>query len=417
MKHDPIDDDDNRGVGVPRQYPGKPLISPQPQPATSESRSDENLGVGVPKQAPRGETVIYDPAIHGPAVSGVVHADIPDSEPAWSWLAVLRDPTLVAVLTLIGSALLLLVVSEVSQFLLAVQALPIPLRVIGYVLLTISIGLLVWSASRLFLVFFGRPVTPQIDLAHIHDASSRSMLQDLQKRNVAESKQLLERLLQDYRLDDPKLRSLMLASGKTDEDLREFKGLCQKLLSNINSSDEDWIQSFSDSVLPFFDDCARNRIQQYAKQVGVRTGLMPTGAIDLLIVSSNSLAMLGDICLLYGVSATRFGMCSIGMRIFMNTFVAARLEGQIDMFVKTASAGNDGGSMGTGTSEAVLEAKKDLVASFFSEGTSSIFSSMASALSSVTFSVGKRAAEGFGNYLLCLRFGDSCVKLIRPVRH
>ena len=365
-------------------------------------------------QAPRGETVIYDPAIHGPTASGAGPADIPAPEPAWSWLAMLRDPTLVAVLTLIGSAFLLLVLSEVSQFLLALQALPMPLRVIGYVLLTISIGLLVWSASRLFLVFFGRPVTPRIDLAHIHDASSRSMLQALPKADIAESKQLLERILRDYQLDDPKLQSLILASGKTDEDLRVFQGLCRKQLAEFNLSDEAWIQSFNASILPFFDDCARNRIQQYAKQVGVRTGLMPTGAIDLLIVSSNSLAMLSDICLLYGV--TRFGMCAIGMRIFMNTFVAARLEGQIDMFVKTVSAGNSGGGMGADTSEAVLEAKKDLVASFFTEGTSSIFSSMAIALSSVTFSVGKRAAEGFGNYLLCLRFGDSCVKLIRPVK-
>jgi len=68
LRREVEEEEDYTGVGVPRQYPGKPRCIPAPLTVThaEESEDDDYNGVGVPVQKPRGPCVIYDPLIHGP---------------------------------------------------------------------------------------------------------------------------------------------------------------------------------------------------------------------------------------------------------------------------------------------------------------------------------------------------------------
>lgn len=413
-----IDDDDSEPF-VPQQFPGKHKREPAVTTTlacTETQHEREEPDVGVPEQRPIGLTEPYDPVVHGKKVFETAESEAPQPVQASHWFAVFTNPAVVAVATLITAGFLLFLVSEVAQFLQALQALPAFVRVFGFLVAFALAGLLLWSAGRLFLIVFNRPVTPSFDLLHIHDATTRPRIQKLTTTNSEQAKDFLHGLLRDYDFHNPRFRSLLKGCEKTESELDKFESECQRLLSDREHSDESWIRKFRDSVLPFFDDCARKRIEQYARAVGVRTGLMPNGTIDLLIVSSNSLALLGDVCEIYGVRATRVGMLSLAAQIFMNTFVAARLEGQIDRFVTDISKPGSGGADTKETGDVAAEAKAELVASLFGEGTQSVLSSVVDGLSKVVFNVGKRAAEGFANYILCLRFGDSCVKYIRPVK-
>lgn len=60
------EEEDYRGCGVPRQYPGKPMCIPVPEPVAVACAEEDDRHCGVPDQRPRGPRVIYDPAIHGP---------------------------------------------------------------------------------------------------------------------------------------------------------------------------------------------------------------------------------------------------------------------------------------------------------------------------------------------------------------
>lgn len=407
----------DQGYGVARQYPGKPVteVNSSSSATAPLEPPDGNLGVGVPRQAPTGNVELYDERIHGKEILGALDPDAVEPNPTPSWLAVFQSPAVLAITTLLVAAFLLFVTGEVVQFLQALQALPIPLRIPGYIVICLLVCLLAWSGMRLYLLVLGMRVTPAFDLSDVCEVGARPKIQRLSKTSPSDAKKVLHGILETYSFGDPRFMALLLGCEKTDREINEFRSQCQMLLFDIERSDESWTRLFHEQILAFLDDCARNRIRQYAKTVGVRTGLMPTGAIDLLIVSSNSLALLGDVCVLYSVRASRLGMLTLAAKIFMNTFVAARLEGQINALVKSTQEGTGKAAVGN-TVVADTEVNTTVISAFFGEGTQSIFSSVASGLSKVAFDVGKRAAEGFGNYVLCLRFGDSCVKLIRPIK-
>lgn len=408
--------DQDQGYGIPRQYPGKPVIKVDSRPvAATLEPPDRDLGVGVPCQAPTGCVEVYDEQIHGKEILGALGPNAVEPNPTPSWLTAFRNPAVLAITMLLVAASLLFVTSEVAQFLQALQSLPILLRIPGYIVICLLVCLLAWSGTRLYVLVLGLRVTPAFDLSDVCEVVARPTIQRLSKTSPSDAKKVLHRILETYNFGDPRFMALLHGCEKSDREIDEFKSKCQMLLSDIERSDESWTRLFHDQILAFLDDCARNRIRQYAKIVGVRTGLMPTGAIDLLIVSSNSFALLGDVCVLYSVRASRLGMLTLAAQIFMNTFVAARLEGQINALVKSTQDGTGRAAVENAVA-ADTEVNTTLISTFFGEGSQSIFSSVASGLSKVAFDVGKRAAEGFGNYVLCLRFGDSCVKLIRPIK-
>ena len=177
-----------------------------------------------------------------------------------------------------------------------------------------------------------------------------------------------------------------------------------------------WLTRCDDRVLAVIDACARQRIHDYSLRVGMKTAIMPSGAIDQLIVIVNSLLLLKDLCALYNVKTTPAGTCSVAAHIFMNAFVAAKLEGQISDYAPdsvfgwsdaadtAATTGADAGTAATGSQSTLAAAME------------AITGSAGSAVSAVTLGAGKRAAEGLANGYLVRRLGSVCIRYLRPIR-
>jgi hypothetical protein len=150
------------------------------------------------------------------------------------------------------------------------------------------------------------------------------------------------------------------------------------------------------------------RARDYALRVGVKTALMPTSMADMLIVVTNSLLMLKDLCALYNVRTTPLGTCSLAGQLFMNAFVAARLEGQLSAFAQEANGAIQ-------DAMAIAPSAADVVNS--TEALNSVMGSVVGkAVTTATIGVGRRVAEGTANYVLVRGLGSACIKYLRPIQ-
>ena len=182
-------------------------------------------------------------------------------------------------------------------------------------------------------------------------------------------------------------------------------------------SDEDlptsvWLTRANDRVLALIDDCARKRISDYSKRVGVKTAVMPSAAIDQLIVVTNSLLMLKDLCGLYNVKTNLTGTCSIAAHIFMNTFVSAKLDGQLSDLAPESLFGE------SDTADSAVAAGDNEIngQSIVNSALDTTFNATAGITNAVTAGAGKRVIEGAANAYLVRRLGEVCISFLRPIQ-
>jgi hypothetical protein len=128
---------------------------------------------------------------------------------------------------------------------------------------------------------------------------------------------------------------------------------------------------------------------------------------DMLIVVTNSLLMLKDLCALYNVRSTPLATCSLAGHLFMNAFVAARLEGQLSSLTQEAdSALRNAFTAPTTAGDAVNAAGAAGVA----------VGSLGKIVTTATRGAGRRFTEGGANYILVRRLGDACIRYLRPIQ-
>ena len=351
---------------------------------------------GVPPQRPPDITEIYDPLIH---VHGELdeEADDPaaraESTAAW-WLDVLFSPVIFSITILFGAILLFMLLSEVFQFLQAVQSAPLLLRWLGYAFVVTLVAIASWAAIRLVLCCRKLRVTPQIQRSdyYAYAARHRSFVRKRAKLNPREGREILTAIVAEYPLKDPRFQKLLKSFGCTKERLTELRGDVQDLVGGEAGSTEAWLSTFDMRVLSVMDDCANECVRKYAWQVGLKTALVPLSMADMLIVVTNSLFMLKDLCALYNVRTTPFATCSLAWHLFMNTFVAGQLEDQLDPLAEEAAT-----------------AFGNALPSWVAGGVGKV-------AGIVTVGVGSRATEGVVNYMFVWRLGTVCIKYLRPIQ-
>ena len=396
---------DARHVGVPRQGPRpaddhsveREVATPAPSVASSTTfqedsdRKRRERRAGVPPQKPPDITVIYDPLIHGePDEEADDPAARAESTAAW-WLDVLFSPVIFSITILFGAILLFMLLSEVFQFLQAVQSAPLLLRWLGYAFVVTLVAIASWAAIRLVLCCRKLRVTPQIQRSDYYAARHRSFVRKTAKLNPREGREILTAIVAEYPLKDPRFQKLLKSFGCTKERLTELRGDVQDLVGGEAGSTEAWLSTFDMRVLSVMDECANRCVRNYATQVGLKTALVPSSMADMLIVVTNSLLMLKDLCALYNVRTTPFATCSLAGHLFMNTFVAGQLEDQLKPLAEEA-------------------------ASALENTLTSLAGDVGKVAATVTVGVGSRAAEGMVNYMFVRRLGTVCIKYLRPIQ-
>lgn len=412
---------DARHVGVPRQRPrslddqGVESDAATQEPSTAsrsalpETSNGERLErrAGLPTHTPPQSTEVYDPLIHG--------EDLPDedledtaarteSAAAW-WRDVVFSPAIISITVLLGAILLLMLVSEVFQFLQAVQSAPRPLQWLGYAFVTTLVAIAAWAAIRLVRSITALRVTPKIQRSDYYAARHRPFVRKTAKLKSREGREILRAIVDEYPLADPRFQKLLASCGCTQESLTRLRGDVQELLTVDDLSAEAWLSRFDMRVLALMDECAKKRVHDYAVQVGLKTALMPTSMADMLIVVTNSLLMLKDLCALYNVRTTPLATCSLAGHLFMNAFVAARLEGQLSSLAQEADS-----ALRTAFTASAGDAANAAGAA------SAVVGSLGKVVTTATRGAGRRFAEGGANYILVRRLGDACIRYLRPIQ-
>ena len=423
---------DERHVGVPAQRlrvgdcQGTEPEGTQRGPATGASTSvleDVDAGrrerhAGMPVQRLRQSSEPFDPRVHGDVVPDIEPDDttLPaESEAAW-WRDLLFNPVLISITVFLAASLLLMIVSEVFQFLQAVQSVPRPLQWLGYLFVAVLVAMAAWAAIRLVRCVTALRVTPQIQESDFYEAKHRHFVRTAAKQRAQEGRKILQAIAAEYPLDDLRFQKLLTSCGCTPEACSGLRDDIQELLRTDDLSAQSWLSRFDGRVLSLMDECARTRVHAYALQVGFKTAVMPTSMADMLIVVTNSLLMLKDLCALYNVRTTPMATCSLAGHLFINAFVAARLEGQLSSFAREADTALRG-AIPLDATDAASSAGDAVSTTDFAAGAISTVASYAgSVVTSATFAVGRRSAEGLANYILIRRFGDACIRYLRPIQ-
>ena len=119
---------------------------------------------------------------------------------------------------------------------------------------------------------------------------------------------------------------------------------------------------------------------------------------------------------LYNVKTTPAGTLSVAVHIFMNTFVAAKLEGQISDFASgnvfdLSNAENSAAMAGVDADTTETSVQSTAAAAI-----PTIAGSLGKAASIATLGLAKRGAEGGTNLLLFRKLGFVCIQYLRPIK-
>jgi len=174
----------------------------------------------------------------------------------------------------------------------------------------------------------------------------------------------------------------------TSDEIKSLKSNIKTLLRSENAGQSRWIEDCERLFVAVIDEAAKRRVTSYAKRVGVKTAISPTGLVDSLIVTTNSVMMVEELCRLYGVRTGRWQSVLLTWRIFFSTFVSAKLEERIDEAAD---------SLFEGALSSIPEVSKELFAR-------------------LSMGLLKRAAEGSVNMALFYRLGTATILSLRPIK-
>jgi putative membrane protein len=359
---------------------------PMPSGTIAEA-PDQDRTLGVPHREPKhvqladGEKSLFDE----PLGSGETLSNSKDnilSSDDTKFLLQAADPIVLALLTC-GSGVLLLFLAV--QLLSAINLLATwapDSQWFGYIGIGIIAASVVAAMGYLAYRYLRLRQSPLISLAMLADLHERHGMQQAARQKTADAQQRLESFLRDYPLDN---RKTLLRLGFTDEStISILKDQRDRLCRGSRGSDLMWLDELDRRFLSILDEVSNRRIKRYARQVGIKTAVAPTGFVDAAIVSINAYLLIGDLCQIYNVRANRWSTLMILLRIFVNTVSAAEMEDLTD-------------AMGDGLADAVRDNIGEV------------------ATLAVQFA-GKRIAEGVANGALLARLGHVTMRSIRPIR-
>ena len=352
----------------------------------NENESDDEESIGVPQQVPDSFVPVQKPEAEDKTEIDEIFRD--SSEEEISNHKFFNYSLLWSVGTLLFAAFSIIILSEIFQFINAVQSSPTLFRYTAYTCILIIGLILCWSLGRLLFTFRGLSKSPQFSLNTISSVHNRSLTRDQIGRQLDSGYEALYSLVESYPISDQKQISLLQKSGFDETDLKKLKSNIDFLLNGNSSGKTKWILDCENLFISQIDSCAKNRVNTYAKRVALKTALSPIGLIDSLIVAVNSVLMVEELCILYNVRTNRWNSIVLTGKLVFNTFISARLEDQLDAITDV----------------------------LFENAISNIATLSQDLFSKISLGVLKRTSEGAVNMALFYKLGAATMLSLRPIR-
>ena len=301
---------------------------------------------------------------------------------------IFESPILWASLILFLSVFLLVILSELFQFIQSVQSAPFFLQIPAYVCIFILFAALAWSFIKLGVAYRQLRKSPQVRLDQIRDGLNRKIIRDQIEKNISEGFTALQMIVRDYPILNKKQIDLLQKSGMNQDGIRTLAANIAYLLEEENVGKEKWIEDCDRLFVQVIDDCAKSLVKTYSLQVALKTAIIPYGFLDAFTVAVNSVYMVEDLCRLYFVRGGKWQSFILAMKVLFSVFIAAKLEDQIDNATEALGS-------------SFLESCKASAGEIFSKLLSGVFN---------------RAAEGAVNGVIFYRLGLATISMLRPIR-
>lgn len=385
LSHVPADTAINIPIHDPDDYtpvePQKTSI-PKDQTAKDQGFIPADTAINIP---------IYDPDDYTPTSGGNTEEEDPlPTEPlnATPLRQIFESPILWASLILFLSVFLIIILSELFQFIQSVQSAPFFLQIPAYIFIFILFAALSWSFIKLGIAYRQLRKSPQVCLDQIRDGLNRKIIRKQIDKKISKGFEALQMIVREYPIRDKKQIDLLEKSGMTSGDIRAFESNINFLLGENFVGKEKWIEDCDRLFVQILDKRAKSLVKTYSLQVALKTAIIPYGFLDAFTVAINSVYMVEDLCRLYFVRGGKLQSFLLALKVLFNVFIAAKIEDKID----TATQG---------FTDSLLESCQASFGELFSKGAAVVL---------------KRAAEGAINGFLFYRIGIATISMLRPIR-
>ena len=287
-----------------------------------------------------------------------------------------------ALITLLVAGLFLVVLSQALALTRTLREMPDWLSIPAFAAAGLLLIAMLAAGLRLASLYLKLRASPLIEVSALQQLAARAEMRDIASRQFAEACRVLRGFVENYPLD-AKSAARLRRYGFQADDLDRLRRSAAALTGREMTTYESWLGECDRGFLAVLDGVARKRVRQYAIAVGVKTAAVPTGFADTVIVLLNAYLMIGDLCRIYNLRATRLGTLSILAHVFVNAFSAAHLEELTD-------------AAADGVGEAV--------------------STAGGLLAGVARTATARLAEGTANGLLFRRLGTVTMRQLRPIQ-
>lgn len=252
-----------------------------------------------------------------------------------------------------------------------------------------------WASVQLVRSYMRFEKTPELLMKELAELSERARVRRIVNVAIEDARDKLEGYLRRYPGEVEDARDLA-AIGVAQEEIEQLVSARRDLLEGqgAQAGSEGWIDDFKTRFVEAIDQCANRVVEQYAKKVGLKTAIAPTGFVDTLVVLTNAYLMLRDLFVLYNVRLSRTGTFAVLFRVLLNAFAASQME---DLAEEVAGG--------------FTRWLKDTV----SKGNPSVGLPGADVVGAAATAVVSRVAEGTANYLLFRRLGKAVIRHLRPV--
>lgn len=301
---------------------------------------------------------------------------------------IFQSPILWVFLILFLSGFLLVILSELFQFIQSIQSAPFFLQIPAYICIFTLLAALSWSFIKLGIAYKQLRKSPQVRLDQIRDGLNRKIIREQIDKKISKGFETLQMIVKEYPIRDKKQIDLLKKSGMTSGEIDTFKSNINFLLGKNFVGKEKWIEDCDRLFVQVIDKFAKSLVETYARQVALKTAIIPYGFLDAFTVAVNSVYMVEDLCRLYFVRGGKLQSFLLALKVSFNVFIAAKIEDKID----TATQG---------FTDSLLESCQASFGELFSKGAAVVL---------------KRAAEGAINGFLFYRIGIATISMLRPIR-
>lgn len=296
----------------------------------------------------------------------------------------LRGP-LVAGIAAITGLFGLMLISQITVTIGQVNQLPLWWQIPIYLGLAACAALVLYSLIRLLGLLVRLRANRRIVLGALRELQERRNIHAIRlaRHHLEEAQSRVKKYLREYPLEDSHEPQLQTA-GLTMEDIVGLRRERTRLLDpERDPGPEPWLDDFRASFQSVLDRAAGRKVAAASRHVGLLTAAAPNSLFDIGIALYSGFGMVGDLCVLYHLRASRFETTVILGRVIVNAYIAGNLQALTD----------SGGQL-------VAEQLKGTVGNLLAK--------------TVGF-VAARAAEGTANGFMIHRLGQATRKLLQPV--